>query len=134
METIENYISILPTKTKRKKDTSTHALETLNKYVATHRKLVTRVLLGMVTIVLGKKVFGSKKHKSMFISASSDGVSSANISTQHIRMFSKDKSNPNCFQVCLHGGALVGSSDNKWTVCKAQFPRSYRYLSESVKI
>jgi hypothetical protein len=86
METIENYISILPTKTQKKKDTSILTLETAREYVATHRKLVTRVLLGMVTIVLGKKVLGSKKHKSVFISASSDSVSSANISTQHIRL------------------------------------------------
>jgi hypothetical protein len=138
METIENYISILPTKTiktQKKKDTSTLALETASKFLVTHRKLLAKVLLGTATVLLGKKMIGCKNHKkSMFISASSDGVSSANISTQHIRVFSKDKSNPNCFQVCLHGGTLVGSSDNKWTVCKAQFPRSYRYLSESVKI
>lgn len=137
METIENYISILPsnvTKTKKKPEKNTLTLETLKEYMATNHRLLTRVLLGMATVLMGKKVLQCKKQKAMFISASSEGVSSANISTQHIRMFSKDKCNPECFQVCLHGGALVGSSDNKWTVCKAQFPQSYRYLKKSVKI
>lgn len=135
METIENYISIMPNKTKTKTDATTVTLETARKFISTHRKVITKVLLGTATVLMGKKMFECKKHKQpSFISASSEGVSCANISTQHIRMFTKDKNNHDCFQVSLHGGAIVGSSDNKWTVCKAQFPRSYRYLKQSVKI
>lgn len=131
METIENYISILPKQKKDTKDIKAH----LNDYIATHRKLLTRVLFGMTTVLIGKRMLGPKKHtQPSFISASSEGVSCASISTQHIRMFNKDKSNADCFQVSLHGGALVGASDSKWTVCKTQFPRSYRYLQKSVKI
>jgi hypothetical protein len=131
MDTIENYISILPTKTKKS------TLETLTNSLVARRKLLSRVLLGIATGLLGKKILGPKTHKQpMFISASSEGVgvSCTNISTQHIRMFSKDKLNPECFQVCLHGNALVGSTDSKYTVCKTQFPRSYKYLSKSIKI